>query len=329
MVIKKISTIALAAVLAASAIIVPPAFADDEATVTNTTESTTEEKPDVWLQISPVSNRISLVAGQSLEYAFNVENIGSKTFSYHVYAAPYSVENENYDANFSRETSRTQLSRWITFYDGNEGDNFVSTAGFTINPGEKQTIRYMVSVPADIPEGGQYATIFAESDNNGATSGSGIKTVSRVGLVIYGRTAGDTREEAEITEYTLKGFLTSGQITGTTTIKNTGNTDFESTYSLIVKSLFGKDLYEKNQVYDVLPDTERHLSLSWPDTPMFGIFQVTASVAAMNASKEETKLVLVIPMFVIIIMLILLTIMIVWIIILIRMRKGQRSRLIV
>lgn len=311
---KRILLTALSIVFGAS-LVTTPAFADDEA------------KPSIWLQISPVSNRVTLEPNQSLEYTFNVENIGSEAFGYHVYAAPYSVTNETYEVNFANETPRTQITRWITFK--NSAGEFVSDASFTINPGEKHTIEYRIAVPADVPQGGQYATIFAESDPSKDVTSSGIKTVSRVGLIIYGRTAGETDDRAEITDYHLDRFLTSGNITTGALVKNEGNTDFETNYSLLVKSLFGKTVYEKANVYDVLPDTSRRINMEWDGTPAFGIFRVTASVTALDKVTEETKIVLIMPIFVLIIAILLLTILVVWIIILIRKRKGQKSRLIV
>ena len=203
-----------------------------------------DNKPAVWLQISPVSERVVLSPGQSLDYQFNVENIGGEAFQYKVYATPYGVTNKTYELNFSTETERTQVSRWITFKDAS--GNFVPEATFTIEPESKQTIAYRISVPSSIPDGGQYATIFAESiPANSAAQTSGIKTVSRVGLVVYGRSTGDTINEAEISDYKFNSFLTSGQVSSTATAKNNGNTDFEVRYNLIVKSLFGKTIFEK------------------------------------------------------------------------------------
>ena len=311
--IKKIIS-AVLGVLVLGVVNVTPVYADDV-------------KPSVWLQISPVSERVVLSPGQSLDYQFNVENIGGEAFSYKVYAVPYSVTNRTYELNFSTETERTQISRWITFRDAS--GNFSTEATFTIEPASKQTIAYRISVPDSIPDGGQYATIFAESiPANSAVQTSGIKTVSRVGLVIYGRSSGDTINDAEILDYKFDSFLTSGQVASTAVAKNNGNTDFEARYNLIVKSLFGKTIFEKKAVYDVLPDTERDISVEWPDTPLFGIFRITSSVTALDKTEDHTKIVLIIPLFILIIMLVLLTILIVWLIIIIRKRKEQKSRLV-
>lgn len=286
-----------------------------------------KEKPDVWLQVSPVSNRVILRPNDNLEYNFRVENIGAKAFKYKVYAAPYSVTDENYNLNFSSQTSRTQLSRWIEFKqpDGNFSKEFSQS----INPGEKQNITYRVSVPKDIPDGGQYATIFAQSEPEGNSNSPGIRTVSRVGVVIFGRTLGKTKSTAKIANFSLPGFLAGGNLSTNSKVKNSGNIDFGVHYSLTVKKIFGSKIYEKTQAFDVLPGTSRKVSMLWQKTPKFGIFHVTAKVSAVDQSKTVSKLVLIMPLFVLIIVLILLTILIIWTIILIKKRRDQRASLIV
>ena len=307
----------LALSFAGTAMISPSVAADDS-----------EERPAVWLQISPVSSRVTLEAGKTLEYSFTVSNIGSEEFTYNIYSAPYTIKSENYDVNFSEETNRTQISRWIEFKDAD--GNWSETAKYTIKSDAKQTIEYRVVVPDDIPAGGQYAAIFAETEpSSGDGNSSGLKTVSRAGLIVYGRTNGDTRETAEITDFEFHTFLTTGKVSTGARVKNTGNTDFESKYTMTVKSLFGKTIYEKSNSYNVLPDTTRKIHMEWDDTPAFGIFRATARVSAAGEVHEESKIVMIVPMFIIIIVIILLTILIVWTIILIKKRNEQKAKLIV
>ena len=286
-------------------------------------------KPAIWLQISPVSNRVSFKKGGKYDYSFTVSNIGSESFSYHVYAAPYSVTGEDYNVSFSNETNRTQISRWIKFYDseGKLGD----TASFKIDPGASQSVSYQVQVPDDIPAGGQYACIFAESDETeGSVSGSGIKTVSRVGLIVYGRSDdGETVDQAAIRDITIPTFMTSGKVSATSTVKNEGNTDFEAVFSVNIKSIFGRQLYEKNSSYNVLPDTDRKIEMDWDETPFMGVFRVRYVVRALDQLEDVSRIVIVMPIFVIVLVIILLTLITIWIIILIRKRRERKSRLLV
>ena len=323
---NKILKTIIAAVFMAASVVVPtvPAFAEDV------------EKPAVWLQISPVSNRVILNPGDELTYTMNVDNIGSKKFKFRVYATPYSISNEAYEVSFSTNTNRTQVSRWITFNQNmsakkDSEKKWVNEATFEVEPEKRQAVEYKISVPKDIPEGGQYATIFAESIPESTSSEStGVRTISRVGLILYGHTNGETVDEASISDFKMNTFMTGGKITANVNVKNEGNTDFSSSVKMEVSNIFGSKLAEVEKTYDVLPDSPtRNNTTEWEETPTFGIFSVKTTVTALSESLEVTKIVLVMPIYIIIIMVILLTFIIAWLIILIRKRRAQKSRLIV
>ena len=316
--ITKIIPILALALIGAISCLTFPTFAEEN----------NAEVPPIWLQISPVSNRITLEPKQIIDNEFTVENIGSEDFDYKIYATPYYASSGNYDLNFSIENSYTQIARWITFQ--NPEGNYVDTFTTTIKKGEKQVIKYRVVVPEDIPSGGQYAALFAESINkNDNQATAGIKTVSRVGLVLYANTNGETRRDADIADYHFDKFKFSGKLTAGAKISNNGNTDFNASYTYTVKTIFGKELHKDEQSYFVLPETSRDISVEWADTPFMGIFQVNYKVTASDSTEEQTSIVLVMPIFIAIIALLLLTIIAIWIIILIRKRKEHKAKLLV
>ena len=309
-------------------------FASASPAVLAEEEGTTDESsanPSVQLQISPVSNRIVIAptGAHPLIYTMTIHNTGPDTFEYTLYAAPYSVVDESYDADFTQETYRTQLSRWISFKQDEDGERYVPSIKRTIKPDEKQTVTYKIDVPDDVPEGGQYASIFAEPTGTLATSSVSIRAVSRIGMLLYGHTDGSTSDSAEISEFSLTNFLMSGKITTSALVRNKGNTDFAADQTLVIEKFFGSVIYEDTKSYDVFPDTSRRISAEWADTPIFGLFRVKARVYALGQVAEESKLVLIIPVFVIIIALILLTILIIWLIILFKKRRAQKAKLIV
>ncbi len=293
------------------------------------------EKPAVWLQISPVANRVVLNPGDELTYKMEVDNIGAKKFKFRVYATPYTIANEAYEVNFNTDTNRTQISRWISFNQNmnakkDSEKKWQKEVTFEIEPDKRQEVEYKISVPKDIPEGGQYATIFAESVPEEAASSTGVRTISRVGLILYGRTNGETTEEASITNFNMKSFMTSGKITAEVDIANKGNTDFTATVAMKIDKLIGGTVAEINAPYPVIPDSPtRHAVLEWEDTPVFGIFNVQSTITALDQTITENKIVLILPLWIIVIMLVLLTIIIAWLIILIRKHRAQKSRLIV
>ena len=311
------------AIIALGIIVSPIAVSANERDEVNDTIN-----PSSQLEISPVTSSVVLKAGTSIDYALVVANRGNEDIVFTAYAKPYSVLNEDYDIDFSEETPRTQLSRWISFVspDGSVTDKYEGK----VSADSQVAITYRVTVPEDIPAGGQYASIFVQSDNGSKQSDiSSIGTVTRLGAVVYGRTNGDTEEKAEISEYNIPGFMFSGPITATSLVKNSGNTDFNVEYSFSVTSITGAELFREEKINAVLPDTSRRTNFEWKNTQPMGIFNVTYRVKASDQVREETRVVINLPIYMLIIAIFILTLLIIWIIILIRKRRERKSRLVV
>ena len=296
--------------------------------------------PETYLQISPTTVRITLMGGDTVagnsercpndtenECVMEVKNIGSKAFSYRVYVTPYVVKGENYDLDFSEaaSTSYTQLSRWTTIMDGD--GNYAKEAVFSIAPGETQKIHYRIEVPEDIPGGSQYAVIWAQT-LGGASSG-GVQAISQAGMVISGRSIGNTQQTAEVYDYGFDRFGFSGPLKAQATIKNTGNTDFSAYYTYTARTLFGKEITTIQDTIGTFPDTEYHINVNWENPPLLGIFLVEFRISGADTVKTETHIVVIMPIFAMILLILLLTVAITWIIIIIRKRKERKARTLV
>ncbi len=241
------------------------------------------------ISLSPTKSRLVLEPGVSASEKFTVLNIGESEFTFRVYVSPYQVTNEQYDATFSQETARTQITRWVS----------VPDEEYTLQPGEKKEIEYTVNVPTDVPAGGQYAVIFAETTDDEGAGGS-IIAKKRVGMLTFGSVAGETRESGAVASRTLKGWQHEVPLSSEWRIENTGNTDFAATTTLTVKNIFGRKLYESPKVEGaVLPETTRAITMSW-DNSRWGLYHATTTAEFLGSSHEESRLVLVMPPLVLI-----------------------------
>lgn len=305
-------------------------------------EGEEEPLPSNWVQISPTAAAVTLAGGEVIEgdssscprnvdggCVLEVKNIGADTFQYRIYATPYIVSGEDYQLSFSESasTSYTQISRWISFLadDGTYQSEIIRS----IAPGEVQQVHYRIDVPVDLPGGSQYAVIWAQTLGDESASEASVQTVSQAGMVISGRSLGNTRQTAEITEYDLTRFAFAGPLHASAAVKNTGNTDFDAYYYYTATTLFGKEVYSDNGSIATYPDTEYHINVEWENTPFIGIFNVNFKISAADAVREETHIVIILPIFVLILLIILLTIIIVWIIIINRKRKERKTRALV
>ena len=293
------------------------------------------------ISISPVSKILQLQNNSVYEDTFKVSNNGNSEMKFEVYAAPYaysySEADDAYQLGFNKESTYTQITRWITFKqtDG----NYAEKATFTAAPGEGVEVTYRISTPENIPAGGQYAVLFAHT-LSGETNSTGIKTEASPGLVVYGRANGETIASSEISNLSITDTMTKdGEqktiINGTGKVKNTGNVDFMASGVLKVTGIFGQTYYEtpKDSTrarVSVIPESELTVTDSWDETPFLGIFNVEWTVNGNGNTKDTiTKLVVIIPPVIIISAILLLTIIIVWIIIMVRKRKERRSKFMV
>ncbi len=127
----------------------------------------------------------------------------------------------------------------------------------------------------------------------------------------------------------LTGMFSAKNIDAMAKVKNTGNTDFLAVYDLSVKSIFDTPIYSNSDNFIVLPGTERKFTTSWAEAPLFGIFSVNFTVNALDQSRTEAHVILILSAFMVVILLLLLTSIGVWTIILLRKRKERSSRLVV
>lgn len=321
-------------------------YADEE----QEQDTVEEQKKGTSISISPVSKILQLEPSSEYLDILSVTNDGDDVMNFEVYAAPYSyVQSEDtgaYTLGFSKENNYTQITRWISIMD--QSGNYKEKASFTVGPGETIDVNYRVKTPESIPDGGQYAVLFAHSTSS-FIDGNGIKTEASPGMVIYGRSNGETVVSSEINDMTLGQTITketvveeNGQsvtknvtfnhINASAKIRNTGNLDFNARGVLKVEGILGGAHYEtpENEArISIIPETELVISDEWEETPSFGLYKATWTITAGDDTQTIEMMIFLIPPFVIVISIILLTIIIVWIIMMVRKRKERRSRLAV
>jgi hypothetical protein len=284
--------------------------------------------PAVWLQVSPTGRSISLKPGDTYDGEFTVSNIGSEPFDFHVYASPFSVVGESYEHDYLSEKNYNQIARWVTF----------DTTDYSLAVGASQTIPYHISVPADVLGGSQHAILFAESKASDASSsdpsatGGGVKAISRVGTRLSASIAGETSQGVQITEYSFPSLYVAfdgPNISATSKIKNTGTTDLDAQYQYEIKPFFGDTpLFGDVETVLIYPDSEFRHAFNWTETPLLGLFSVTYSVTARDISMSESRVILVIPAWLVIIFILLLTSLVILIILKVKKRRHpSRVRL--
>lgn len=301
-------------------------------------EEAKPEESKTSLTLSPVSQTLDISSESSYDGVMSVTNDGNEEVQIEVYAAPYSYvysdEDDTYKLGFSQENNFTQITRWITIQD--PSGNYDKRPKFTIKPKEKVDIKYKINTPPNIPAGGQYAVLFAQTIT-GKTNESGIKTEASAGMVIYGHsTEGEAIATSEMRDVKIGQGLPSSETKdkdnfyGLAKVKNTGNVDFFAKGTLKVDPIIGFSSYETprdQSIISIIPESERIVEDEWTETPDFGIYKVTWTVRAGDNEEVREQIFFLIPPYAVILFIIFLTIIIGGTIIVVKKRKERNSRL--
>lgn len=305
---KKVGRLAGLFLLAAVAVLgvtAAPVFAEDP------------DRADVRIQLSPTALDLKLEPGKTSTATFKVQNIGNKSFKYELGVTPYSVTDENYTANFDDKTNYSDIVDWITF----------SQDGGTLESDTEDEITVTVKVPSDVPDGGQYAMVYAKVQD-GELDASGVLVERRVGLLVYSANVnGKTRKEGKVLENKISGFVFNPPVSATSLVENTGNVHLNATYVLQVSKFFGNEEVYSNEEHPVeetiLPETTRLHTATWDKAPQLGIFKVKQTVTFNGETSVTDKVVFICPIWFLFIVLLIVFCLVFWLVSRIRNRNKN------
>lgn len=259
---------------------------------------------DIIVSLRPSEQDLELTPGKTYQESVVVYNIGKRDFDFSVEVAPYQTKDNSYEPDFFSETSYTKLANWITF----------EKQKFHVRADSSAEVKFTIKVPADAPNGGQYAAILIQLDNTGTgadTSGVGI--TSQLAATIHGHIKGNAvRREGKMISHSLPTILLSSPFTATSIFENTGNIDYRVTESWTIRDFFtNRELVSPSSannsgyVYGtvsaaVLPATERTIKLNWQDAPAIGVFRVEQTISYFDQTETYSRVVVVCPIWLVI-----------------------------
>ncbi|MDR0591242.1 MAG: hypothetical protein LBG75_01630 [Candidatus Nomurabacteria bacterium] len=293
-----------------------------------------KDSNEATIRISPPTRRIAVDPGSTCTkdqqggYIIKVTNRGKDSFMFTMSAKPYSMKDTKYESpSYDGQTSYTQLSRWITF----------PKQEYTLAAGETVDVPFVVTVPEDVPGGGQYAVIFASTTGSKkAADGSIIEAIYQPGMIVFARVSGETREEGKVESMKIEGFqppkyeagANENPLSSTALVKNSGNIDFTVTSSMVVSSIFSSEEVAKvnSEKLTVFPGTSRQFSLSWKDSPSIGIYNVKQSLTVLGKEYTTSNLVVVVSLVLIAIVAICLVLIVVGLVVFFKLRRGGSKK---
>ena len=275
--------------------------------------------------VSPISKSLSIEGGNTkIEDTFTVKNQSNNEGVFKIYAAPYTDDEKK---DFTSENIFTQISRWIKFVDISGG--VVDSLEIRVPACATREVKYVVNVPASIPDGGQYAVIFVENKNSGDVSDV-ITSSARVGMLVYARVSGgETIRDLEISDSYIEKGLSGDRtvINAGAKAANKGNIDVDVITKLTVRNVFGHEVYSKTNAVSLLPGSAaRKISDVWEEVPYIGLFIVDYTIEVNGEVKDTlSQAILILPLPIMAIMIIALAVVVVGVVLFIKKRRSRKK----
>lgn len=236
------------------------------------------------ITMSPAQLRVGGEPGAPVSGKFKVANTGEVEFEFKVYANPYSVTNESYQADYENEAARGDAHKWVSFD---------ITSG-TLAPREIAEISYTITPPDNATPGSHYGVIFAETvpPDNAADV---VVRAKRVGSVVRLNVAGDTALDGRTESIQLPSVWWQSSIVAGIRVENTGNTEFDARTTLKIETLLGGELYNDEKTHAVFPGYPRYIEQDWGGNWRFGLYRATVTSDVLGEQTIVKRWVLLLP----------------------------------
>lgn len=208
------------------------------------------------LTLVPPSLEYKTAKGQTIDGVVKLINNENRTLVLTPSTANFGAKDETGDPDFKFDAPSADLASWIK----------IDTTAVTLDLGETREIPFKIEVPSNAEPGGHYAGIFFAS--GGTASGGGqIGVQSKLGSLVILTVEGNIREQAAISEVTIKGPTTIGRppVNFEIRIKNGGNVHVKPKGKVTILNMFGGEVETLTLPQDknVLPGQTRLFEVSW------------------------------------------------------------------
>lgn len=238
------------------------------------------------IAISPVNKFYKFKPGSTNKDEITVTNGGTVDYKFKLYVSPYSVNGVEYKPDFFTKKKNTDLNEWVTF----------AKSTYELKAGQAVTVPYTVSVPENAIPGGHYGVIFAETQpSDERRESNSVERKKRVGALVYATVEGDFETGGKFNGIRTPGLQFKAPLKSELNVENTGSSDFSVETVFAVSDIFGSRKYTDTKKYQILPQTERLINLSWDKSPGFGLYQVTVSAKFLDQQTSKTSYVLMAP----------------------------------
>lgn len=294
--------------------------------------------------VSPAYIYFEITPSETTENTLRLRNTGKSEIDIMIGVSPLTITDESYlSSNLTDFTTRTEVVRWTTLAleSGCKATNTDADGNIFVHlrVQEECFVSVEVKTPKNAPSGAQHMNVFFQLYEDDVDASDSVKTIQSIGIHAYAQNkTGDANACVEVKRQKIPFWVFSGALNTDYLAENCGNLDVYVESYLEVENLMGNTVYksyvedgdewkitDESQKNLVLTDTSRLVNISWEEAGL-GIFRVTQIVKTGNNSFEETRLVFLIPIWMLVAVLICLLIIIACIVGAVRKRKKIYSR---
>ncbi len=219
--------------------------------------------------LEPAKVEMIMAPGSTAETELRLTNRSDKTLTFSV-----SVE----DTKGSDDASRSVILL------GNEDGPYTlrhmvqpEIDTFTLKSREEIRLPVTITIPEDAEPGGRYGSVLFESGDEG---GTGSRTISRLGALLFIRIEGETKEEGALEQFRIKGgsnvFFTEEPIAFEFTYRNTGSVHLNPYGMITIQNILGMVVDEIEVLpYFAMPESLRAREVVWGHGPLLGLYTVS------------------------------------------------------
>jgi hypothetical protein len=225
--------------------------------------------------VSPVNLELNLSPGESISQKMTVVNRLGKTVDFSISKEDFTGSNDPDKSSVllgEESGGETSAKNWMT----PEVDQI------SLNHGDRLNFSIEIKVPENATPGSHYAGVIVSSGEEDAKSESGsmVKLVSRVGMLILINVPGDIRESGKITEFGAgKRFYRTGPVEFSGVFQNSGNVYEKVRGEVSIKNIWGSEVaLVPMKEWVVLSNSSRRQKTEWGRKWMMGRY--TAQMAA-------------------------------------------------
>ena len=293
-----------------------------------------ENGPNTALSVSPMSQRIILVPGETYEGTIAVINgsFAENSLRYSASIAPYSIKTDSNSASKDDYDSFDVIDR-SNYNTITDWTSLSKTEG-ELKPNDKEIITFTIKVPKDAPAGAQYMCILVSTTKDGNYEVQGtangasahIESKTQLASAIFANVAGETVEKGSISENNMPSVLTTNKLEATSMVRNDGNIYTDATYTLQVWPLTSDEELctneEKAETSMILPNTERY-HVQTCNLPAVGIFRAKQVVKIFGEESVLEKTIFVCPVWLMILAVVIVVAIVITIVVMVRKRKKS------